>query len=319
MPPAFHTQQVLGGNLGALGSLGADAGTTTTEPKSGSSRLWVSLAFFGIVGAFVYAVTQNDRESQRTASNPAGEKPRFFVALYGPWLRIDVAAPGWTKADYDAAHNRIFDVAKTAVGGNVTRRGRWLRLPASDADIAMDAVVDSLRAQGMGLVGTNIADLDDLMVEDARGNERAASVTEAMDAYDEDNPEEYASNLYEGVGDTQHGCSACGTTSGEHDEDCPFGPEPDESHENPSHDQEEIVATIDFRGHEYVAELAPTSKQVWVSEIGHGLVGRGKWIKRGGAHIDPHSPISGSVAGDWKASVEIYGLLSAELRRKLGA
>ncbi len=193
MPLAFHTHQVLGGNLGALGSLGADAGTTTTEPKSGSGRLWASLAFFGVVGAFVYAVAQNDRESQRTASNPAGERPRFFVALYGPWLRIDVAAPGWTKADYDAAHERIFEVAKTAVGGNVTRRGRWLRLPASDADLAMDAVVDSLRAQGMVETGQNIADLDDLTLEDERGNERAASVTEAMDAYDEDSPEEYAS------------------------------------------------------------------------------------------------------------------------------
>ncbi len=100
------------------------------------------------------------------------------------------------------------------------------------------------------------------------------------------------------------------------------------SHENPSvgvypenmADQdgdEEVAVDIQYGGHQYVAEYEPTSKNVFVAETGRpGYIGRGRWLER--KYIDPHTPIGGSVTGDWKASAEIYKELSAEFRRVFG-
>jgi len=63
--PAYNSLQLLSGGVSAPPSADAPAGT------SDSTKFWVSLAFLGGVGAFLYAVAKNDRESQASMHNPA--------------------------------------------------------------------------------------------------------------------------------------------------------------------------------------------------------------------------------------------------------
>lgn len=169
-----------------LGTM-ADASTATaslgTSSSSGSVWPWLLGAAVLVGGALVLQPRSSSLE------NPARSAATFGVALYGPWMRVDVDAPAdWTQEDIYAVQYAALAVARAATTRSVQTRGSWIRMPLDEADLVMDAVVDFLvtkRSLRLKHTWTNIADVDELTVLDSEtGNERPASLYEAMDAFD---------------------------------------------------------------------------------------------------------------------------------------
>jgi len=160
----------------ASAALGSPASTASVWP-------WLLGAAVLVGGVLVLQPRSGSFE------NPVRSDATFGVALYGPWMRVDVDAPAdWTQEDIDAVQYAALATARAATTRSVQTRGSWIRLPMDEADRVMDAVVDFLvtkRSFRLKHTWTNIADLDELTVVDAAtGNERAASLFEAMDEFD---------------------------------------------------------------------------------------------------------------------------------------